>query len=105
MDVSFQSDKLKRECENIRLASRKWGFDNAKAIAQRLIDIMSFENLEMLEKSKRGRCHPLARDRKGQFALKLKQGWRLIFTPDHDQWESTAQITKVKIIEVRDYHD
>lgn len=104
MDVSFESKKLKAICEDYRIASRKWGPDNARAIVQRLTDILAFDDLEALIASKRGRCHPLLGDRKGQFAMDLKHGLRLIFIPDNAGWEHLAQVTKVIIKEVSDYH-
>lgn len=105
MDVSFRSSKLRRECEDFRLSTRKWGPENAEAIVKRITDILAFQTLAMLIASKRGNCHPLTGDRKGKFALDLAQGWRLIFIPDYEEWNDTSLVTKVKIIEVVDYHD
>lgn len=101
MDISFENKRLKAMCEDYRLATREWGPDNAKAIVQRLNDILAFENLEMLIASRRGRCHALYGDRKGQFAMYLKHGLR----PGTEGWEQLAQVTEVIIKEVSDYHD
>jgi proteic killer suppression protein len=58
-----------------------------------------------------GRCHPLTGDRHGQFALQLWGPFRLVLEPDHaplptlvDGGLDTEAITRVRIVEVVDYH-
>jgi len=59
-----------------------------------------------------GRCHALSSNRAGQFAVHLWGQYRLVFYPDHDPVPRTpegeidlANITKITIAEVVDYHD
>jgi proteic killer suppression protein len=58
-----------------------------------------------------GNCHALRGDRKGQFAVSLWGPFRLIFRPAHepapllhDGGVDKAQVTKIRIEEVEDYH-
>lgn len=58
-----------------------------------------------------GNCHPLAADRKGQWAVSLWGQFRLVFVPDHDPMPllddggiDTTLVTKILITEVVDYH-
>lgn len=58
-----------------------------------------------------GKCHPLAADRSGQFALGLWGQFRLVFVPDQDPMPRLADggldqalVTKISIWEVVDYH-
>lgn len=56
-------------------------------------------------------CHPLIGDRKGQFAVHVKQPYRLIFEPAGGQVEANDEnrvnferVKAVRILEVEDYH-
>lgn len=58
-----------------------------------------------------GKCHQLRADRAGEFALDLWGPYRLIFVPDHDPIPrlsdggiDRAQVTRILIKEVDDYH-
>ncbi len=57
------------------------------------------------------RRHELSGNRKGQFAIDLKQPFRLIFEPNHNPIPRKAdggfdlgKITAITILEVEDYH-
>jgi proteic killer suppression protein len=58
-----------------------------------------------------GNWHPLTADRAGQWSASVNGNHRLIFRPDQvplpclsDGGLDAAQVTKVEIIEVADYH-
>jgi len=58
-----------------------------------------------------GRTHPLTADRKGEFAIGLWRGYRLVFAPNHDPVPNDAtggidqaRVTRIVIREVVDYH-
>lgn len=58
-----------------------------------------------------GKCHQLTADRKGQFAISVLGGERLIFEPDHDPLPLGSDggidrnsVTRIVIMEVTNYH-
>jgi proteic killer suppression protein len=57
-----------------------------------------------------GRCHELDGDRRGQLALELEGGKRLIFSPTGSDVQRANGgldwdlVTEVRVIEVIDYH-
>ena len=93
-------------CEDEQKAKRVLGSDCAVQLKVRLADLVAVNNVGEL---KLGGPHPLLRDRKGQFAMRLPKGNRLIFVPEQesDMNESVdwSDVSEIKIIEIGDYHD
>jgi Plasmid maintenance system killer protein len=98
MRITFKNNKIERECLNNDIAVRKFGFNMAEKIEQRISEIWAFENVEQLIQLSIGRCHPLYGKRKGQYAMDLVQPYRLIFV------KSKLGLQVVQIIEITDYH-
>jgi len=110
LEIVFKSKKLKKNCEEIKYAQKKWGEENARKIVKRLNEIDSFENLAELQKFTPARLHKLTGKRKEQYAIDIKQPFRLIIEPmninkEKNEENELENITKVKIIEVINYHD
>lgn len=110
MDVSFASERLRLECESMKRLRRKHGEQCARKVVSRLEDLRSASSLEEMRKLPGG-CHPLTGDRKGQHAIKLQDGKRLIFkkavgaSPDQaDDGEDWTRVDAVQILEIVDYH-
>ncbi len=110
MEIVFKTAKLKKICEDIKKANVEWGPQLARKVIRRLNDIKSAEYLKDLNHRPPTRSHTLHGERKGQYAVDLIHPYRLIFQPisgdgiiliDCDP----SQITKVKILEVVDYHE
>jgi len=83
----------------------------AEIIENRLKVLKAAPCLGAVPKIKPERLHPLAGKRKGQYAVDLKQPYRLIFEPNvtalpekPDGSIDLAQIKEIIILEVRDYH-
>lgn len=109
MQIDYKDSKLQALCEKSREANRKLGADCAKKLQSRLSDIDAASHVEELIA---GRPHPLKGDMKGQFAIDLAGGKRLVFEPNHnpipkkeDNSINWAQVTSVTIIYIGDYHD
>lgn len=110
MDIDFQSDTLRAQCNTFRLLVRHYGEIQAKKIRQRLDDLRAAETLAEMRQLP-GRCHELKGDRAGQLSLDLHHPYRLIFEvanepiprkPDGGlNWE---QVTAVRILGVEDTH-
>lgn len=85
--------------------------DNAKAIAMRMGVLRTAPNLMAVPETKPERRHELKGRRKNQFAVELKNGFRLVFVPANDPIPrlanggiDLASVTAIEIIEVVDYH-
>lgn len=111
MEIVFRSPKLQKECSIERESKRQWGAPNAKKIRQRLADLQAAETLADVSTLPPARCHPLHGDRAGRFAVDVHQPHRLIFEPANDPVPmkedgsiDLTKVTKVRILEVEDYH-
>jgi proteic killer suppression protein len=110
LDILFRTEKLRNECNNQQLMTQRYGKQGAKRLSQRLADLAAATTLAMM-KSLPGNCHELTGDRKGQLAMSLEGGKRLIFeaadepVPSKDDggldW---SQVTAIRILGIEDYH-
>src|SRR4030042_4098417 len=95
---------LKEFCHEKTL-KRRWGAEEAKLISRRLTELAAAENLETLRKLPQVRAHELSGNRAGQISFDVKQPYRLLIVPDHEEtprkedggldWQ---KITKVKAL-------
>ena len=111
MEISFSTVRLAEICNNRAETVRSWGAANGSLVRRRLSQLAGVSNLELIATIPGARCHPLAGDRAGQFAVDLHLPFRLIFAPDieplprsDDGLIDRALVTKIRIIEVTDYH-
>ena len=70
----------------------------AGKIHQRIDEITAADTVEMMMQFHIGRCHPLAQNRKGQYAMDLIHPYRLVF----ERYGDEIQIAN--ILEIVDYH-
>ena len=110
MQINYQTRKLCKLCENSQHAVKKLGVDSAHKLRSRISDIEAASNVRDLPPL--GDPHPLVGDRRGQFAIKLADGARLVFCPDHNPVPTNdgggidwTQVTAVTIVFIGDYHD
>lgn len=85
--------------------------DRAKPLMRRIAILAEANCLADVPGRPPERCHPLKGDRAGQFAVVVKDNWRLVFMPDHDPLPLDADgaldlrgVTAIRIMEVVDYH-
>jgi plasmid maintenance system killer protein len=110
LDIIFADDRLLRLCNDSSQLRKRFGSARAAKIRARLDAMKSIENLEE-GRLLPGRCHELVGDRKGQLAIDVGGGLRLVFEPANDPiprrpdggllW---TDITVIRILEVVDYH-
>lgn len=110
MDLSFANRKLQKECESTSALTRAHGMAAARKLMARLADLTAAASLEEMRQLP-GRCHELSGDRKGQLAIDLTGGKRLVFEPAANpppqkedgglDWEG---VDAIRIIEIIDYH-
>ncbi len=110
MHIEFQTAKLKKDCETPLRAQRRWGEEGGRTVARRLDQVRAAECLGDLGPEPPFRRHKLIGRRRGQYALDLIKGLRLVLQPlthegQPDMTSEPSSITRVRIMEVTDYHD
>lgn len=98
MQVNYRNRQIEKICTNASVATKKYGKRTAGLIHQRVDEIYAAVSVEMLVQFGIGRCHRLAGNRKGQYAMDLEHPLRLIFEVSRDE----IQIAEIQ--EIVDYH-
>lgn len=98
MDITYKNRKIEKICTNAKAAERTYGREIADKIHQRIDEIDAADTVEMMIQFHIGRCHPLAQNRKGQYAVDLVHPYRLVFE------KNGGEIQIANILEVVDYH-
>jgi proteic killer suppression protein len=109
--IDFATDELRDNCNDTKSAKRAFGGDGAKRLRQRLDDLDSAANLELM-RALPGKCHELKGDLAGCLSLRLDGGRRLVFRPAQDpppgkpdgglDW---SLVTSITVMKIEDYHD
>lgn len=110
MELEFANRKLRKRLEEQRQLQKFFG-QLAKPLRLRLALLRQVDCLADVPRVPPPRCHQLREDRHGQFAVDLKDQWRLIFEPANepvptleDGTLDLKNITRVRVLEVVDYH-
>ncbi|MBD3409821.1 MAG: plasmid maintenance system killer [Ignavibacteriales bacterium] len=99
MLVKFRSKKWRNIYDNRHKGDRELGEQVARKYHQRVSILEEVDSINKLcLQHPNLHCHKLTGDRKGQWALNLKDQWRLIFSYD----ETTKTVT---IEEVSNHYD
>ncbi len=98
LEITYKTKKIERICTDAKTAEKTYGRKMAEKIQQRMQEIQSVDNVEIMVKYHIGRCHPLKNNRKGQYAVDLVHPYRMIFNIIGDE------IQIVRILEIVDYH-
>lgn len=98
MEITYRNKKLERVCTIAEVAQRTYGEVTANKIHQRIGEIGAAESVEFMIRFRIGRCHSLAGDRKGCYAVDLVHPLRLVFSI------SGKQVEIANIEEIVDYH-
>lgn len=112
MDISFRTKKLAKQCNKRKKCIKTFGQICADKIRARLDDLKDSPNLEFVRQHlPQARLHSLKGNRNGQYALDLEHPKRLIIEPYHnplpelpDGGIDLERVTKVLVIEIKDYH-
>lgn len=109
MEIRFRDKSLSEICQKRAVANKKLGDISARKLRARISDLEAAERVTDLQA---GNPHPLKGDRRGQFALELSGGWRLVFEPANkpvprkdDSSIDWSRVTIVSIEFIGDYHD
>ena len=111
MDILFSSKKMGKILNSEKEIRKSYGKELGKKIQLRLAVLRAAPTLHDVSHLPPERRHELMGDRKGQFAVNLLGGDRLIFVPHHDPLPKLAdggvdlkKVTVIKILEVENYH-
>lgn len=94
MEIRFRTKKLEKQFLNHNEAIKAYGSQIAKKYIMRINTLKSAKSFEDLYKIPSLKFHPLAGDRKGEYAISLTGYWRLIITNDGDVFD-IAKIEEV----------
>jgi plasmid maintenance system killer protein len=110
MYICFRNARLRDDFNEMSRLRRRYGPLNAKQIGKRMNQLAAAKTLADM-RHLGGGCHELQGDLKGQLALNLVGGWRLLFAPANnptprkqDGGLDWAAVTAVEILSVEDYH-
>lgn len=111
MEVYFRNKKLCRVFGSEKLLLREYGQENGRLIMRRMSVFMAAPTLSEVPATKPERRHELTGDKAGQFAVDVKQPYRLTFVPLGDPVSrlpdgsyDLVRITAIEILAVEDYH-
>ena len=112
VDISFPDRKLQKICNDRRRLIAEYGEQNGKKIMLRLTELSLADNLAEIPTTPPPRRHQLKNYRKGQFAVDIKDPFRIVFTPNHDPIPLLSdggidieKVTRINVIWIGDYHD
>lgn len=103
MQLSYYSKRIRKLAEK---PEKKFDNTEAKKILQRIEELKAVDSLADAKKLITLKLHKLSGDRKGQYAIKVIGGKRIVFYPAGTYDENDiSTITEIQIIEVNiDYH-
>ena len=111
MHITFINRKLQRIFNEEAKLVIEYGAQRAKKIEMRLAVLGTAACLKDIPHTPPERRHELAGKRKGEFAVDINGGDRLIFKPDHkpvptlnDGGIDLQQVTAITILSVENYH-
>lgn len=98
MNITYKNRKLQKVCTDAKVAERMYGRKMADKIHQRIDEISAADSVEMMIRFRIGRCHPLAQNRKMEYAMDLIHPYRLVFK------KIGEKVQIAYILEIVDYH-
>lgn len=110
MDIEFKTAKLKKICENYNLARKEWGDQRGRTVIRRINEIKSANCIADLGHTPPTRRHLLEPNNQGKYAVDVIHPFRLVFQAISTEGVplgnlDPSQITRVRILEVENYHD
>lgn len=96
--ITYKNKKIEKECTNVKVSDKTYGKQMTEKIHMRIDQIAAADTIEMMIQCHIGRCHSLANNRKGQYAMDLVHPYRLVFEKHGDE------IQIAHILEIVDYH-
>ena len=112
MNIVFKTKRIEKDLNFSKRLIKKYGSKITRFIMRRMKVLAAANSLADVPRQPPERCHQLSGDRDEQFAVVIKDQWRLVFVPNHesiprkeDGGIELSQITAIKIIWIGDYHE
>jgi len=112
MDIIFKTKRLEKELNSSKRLIKKYGSKTTRFIMRRMKVLAAANSLADVPHQPPERCHQLSGGRDEQFAVVIRDQWRLIFVPNHETIPrkraggiELSQITAIEIIWIGDYHE
>jgi proteic killer suppression protein len=111
IQIRFKTPELQQAYQEEKAAQRLFSdAKRARLYQRRIKDLEAAETLALMS-AYPGGCHPLKGTRRGQYALRLWGGLRLVIVPAHDPLPlkddgglDLARVIAIEISSVEDYH-
>lgn len=110
MKITFKNNKLEKSLTTDKGLARTYG-ELAKKIKQRINQLTSADNLEVIAKLTELRLHPYIGKDKGTWSIDIHKNWRILFTINQDPIPTKEdggvdlkEITIISIESVKDPH-
>ena len=111
MEINFVNTKLAKIFNQEKLLRKEYGEEKSRITMKRMAVLKAASNLSQIPHKKPERRHELSGRIKGEFAVDLRQPFRLVFRPNHvplprkeDGGIDLEGVTSITIIRVEDYH-
>jgi len=104
MEIYFKNKKTEKVFNDYNKLSQKHGARQAKKTIQRINELNAAESLHDINILRAPGLHSLSGKQKGFWAVNLVHPFRLIIEPLDGDTVELKRVTKVKIIELIDYH-
>lgn len=113
MYIKYENQKVRELFEDLNdvqnsenLMKKAIGMEMTRAVKMRYNQIIAFSNFSALIQSRIGKIESLIGDRAGSYSLRLTANYRLIITPDTDDYspEALKKCDTFIIKGVIDYH-
>ena len=107
MVVEYRTQKLKKQCENPKIAQKDFGPQMRNKLTTRIGEFVAATSLLDIKNIPAVRLHRLKGDRADEFAVDLVHPFRLVFIPigiAEAEYSELRNITAARIENVEDYH-
>ena len=107
MQVEYKTNKIKKQCEDPKVAQKNYGKDIGNKLTQRVNELIAATRLLDIKYISSARLHRLKGNRSEEYAVDLVHPFRLIFKPmmiEYEDLNKLSAITIVRIEEVENYH-
>jgi proteic killer suppression protein len=110
VEITYKNNKLEQKLNTDKGLAKSYG-TLAKKVKQRMTQIKSAINLQIIADNKVLRLHPYKGDRKGEWSIDIQENWRICFVINQDPIPVLedggvflSEVSEIKIISVEDPH-
>lgn len=112
MNIVFKTKRIEKDLNSSKRLTKTYGSERARFIMRRMKVLAAANSLADVPRQPPERCHQLSGNRDEQFAVVIKDRWRLVFVPKHeplprkeDGGIELSQIRTIEVIWIGDYHE